>query len=81
MGGKIEGYQFEKGEDVQILLRFLRHGERTSGGLLEDYVRETYELAAKPKRLYELDSDHDYRYHPSIITEVEKTIIEFLDEN
>lgn len=41
-------------------------------------VRETYESAAEPKQLYELDSDHDYRYHPEIIEEVEKVVEEFL---
>ena len=46
--------------------------------VLPEDVRETYELAAEPKQLYELDSDHDYRYHPEVIREVERVTEEFL---
>jgi pimeloyl-ACP methyl ester carboxylesterase len=41
-------------------------------------VRETYEKFSKPKELYELKSDHDYRLHPELIEEVNKVIEDFL---
>ncbi len=44
------------------------------------YVREAYEIAAEPKQLYELDSDHDYRLHPAIIEEVNRVIGSFLSK-
>jgi pimeloyl-ACP methyl ester carboxylesterase len=46
--------------------------------VLPEEVRETYGLAAEPKQLHELDSNHDYRYHSEIIKEVEKAIEGFL---
>lgn len=49
--------------------------------VLPEDVRETYELAAEPKQLCELDSDHDYRYRPNIIQEVEKVAAKFLETN
>lgn len=47
--------------------------------VLPEEINGVYELAAEPKRLYELDSDHDYRYHPEIIKEVEMVTDEFLN--
>lgn len=41
-------------------------------------VRETYEQAAEPKQLCELDSEHDYRYHPDIIEKVNEVVGAFL---
>jgi pimeloyl-ACP methyl ester carboxylesterase len=46
-----------------------------------DKVRALYELAAEPKQLYELNSDHDYRHHPALIDEVNQAIARFLDKN
>lgn len=46
--------------------------------VLPEDVRESYDLAAEPKKLIELDSDHDYRYRPEIIGEVEREVAEFL---
>ncbi len=43
-------------------------------------VRELYELSAKPKELHELNSDHDYRLHQSLIDEVNQTVGAFLDK-
>lgn len=43
-------------------------------------VRAIYEVAAEPKQLYELDSDHDYRMHPELIDEVNGVIGKFLEE-
>ena len=46
--------------------------------VLPEDVRETYELAAEPKQLCELDSGHDYRYDPKTIAAVERVSLEFL---
>lgn len=46
-----------------------------------ELVRETYRLAGEPKQLHELDSDHDYRYHPQLIAEINKMVGSFLDHN
>jgi len=46
-----------------------------------DKVRALYDIAAEPKELYELDSDHDYRLHPELIEEVNKVIGRFLEEH
>lgn len=43
-------------------------------------VRGAYDIAAEPKELYEIDSDHDYRYHPQLIEEVNKVIGNFLSK-
>ncbi len=43
-------------------------------------VREAYKLAAEPKQLHELNSDHDYRYHPEIIEEVNQVVGQFLTQ-
>ena len=40
-----------------------------------------YEIAAKPKQLYKLDSDHDYRWHPELIEEVNQVVENFLVKN
>ena len=43
-------------------------------------VKLAYEKSAEPKEIHALNSDHDYRYHPEIIEEVNKTIGSFLDK-
>ena len=43
-------------------------------------VRKEYEIAAEPKALHELDGDHDYRYHPDIMKEVNEVVGNFLDD-
>ena len=43
-------------------------------------IRATYQASAEPKAIYELNSDHDYRYHENIITEVNNLTGEFLDK-
>jgi len=45
-----------------------------------DTVRALYNIAAEPKRLHELDSDHDYRLHQHLIDEVNKELENFLDD-
>ena len=42
-------------------------------------VRESYELAANPKQLIELDCNHDYRYHPDLIKKVNEHVQRFLE--
>ncbi|MFA4999016.1 MAG: alpha/beta fold hydrolase [Candidatus Paceibacterota bacterium] len=41
-------------------------------------VRAAYEAAAEPKEFREIDSDHDYRWHPSLIQEVNQIVGDFL---
>lgn len=41
-------------------------------------IQEIYDAIPEPKILHELNSDHDYRYHPEIIEEVNKVVGEFL---
>lgn len=41
-------------------------------------VKEAYQLYAEPKELYELNSDHNYRFHPELITEINEVIGKFL---
>lgn len=40
-----------------------------------------YDTSAEPKKIHELDTEHDYRLHSEIIDEVNKVLGEFLDEN
>ena len=44
-------------------------------------VRKAYETAAEPKQLRELDSDHDYRWHPELIRKVNLMAGDFLKEH
>lgn len=43
-------------------------------------VKKAYEMSAEPKMIHALNSDHDYRYHPEIIEEVNKVVGLFLDK-
>lgn len=43
-------------------------------------VKSTYATFAEPKQLYELDSDHDYRFHPTLIDEVNSVVGNFLKQ-
>jgi len=42
-------------------------------------VKEVFNAIPEPKMLHELNSDHDYRYHPEIIEEVNEVVGQFLD--
>lgn len=55
-------------------------GKKDNVVLRED-VRESYNSAADPKLLCELDSDHDYRYHPDIIAKIEQVVLNFMKES
>ncbi|MBP6993690.1 alpha/beta hydrolase [Candidatus Woesebacteria bacterium] len=41
-------------------------------------VKEVFKLIPEPKMLLEVNSDHDHRYHPEVIDEVNGAIGEFL---
>lgn len=43
-------------------------------------VMEVFESLPEPKMIHELDTDHDYRYYPEIINEVNKVVGDFLDK-
>jgi len=43
-------------------------------------VKVAYEESAEPKEIHALNSGHNYRYHPEIIDETNKTIGSFLDK-
>lgn len=42
-------------------------------------VKKAYEESAEPKMIHPLKSDHDYRYRPEILEEVNKVVGLFLD--
>ncbi len=43
-----------------------------------ELVKVTFERSARPKQLYEMDSGHDYRFHPDKIREVNRVVGRFL---
>ena len=43
-----------------------------------EIVKKLYSITSDPKELYELDSDHNYRFHPKFIEEVNKVVGAFL---
>ena len=47
----------------------------------EMIVRHMYDVAAEPKMIHGLNTEHDYRLHPEIIEEVNQTVGKFLDES
>jgi hypothetical protein len=44
-------------------------------------TRKAYETAAEPKELYGIDSDHDYRWHPSLIEKMNQIVGDFIKRN
>ena len=44
-----------------------------------DDVKKLYEVIPEPKMIKEVNSDHDYRYYPKVIKEIEQEISRFLD--
>lgn len=42
-------------------------------------VKEAYEESVEPKMIHAINSDHDYRYHPEAMEEVNRVIGQFLD--
>jgi len=40
--------------------------------------KKAYEVSAEPKQLHALDSDHDYRWHPKLIEEVNRVVGDFI---
>lgn len=45
-----------------------------------DIVKDLFEVIPEPKMLREVISDHDYRYHPEVIQEVNKEIGCFIEQ-
>jgi pimeloyl-ACP methyl ester carboxylesterase len=43
-------------------------------------VREVYSSLQGPKEFLELDTEHDYRYHPNMIAAVNEALAEFVDK-
>ena len=43
-------------------------------------VRQVYEQIPEPKMFHELDCNHDYRYYPEMVDEVNKVVGEFLEK-
>jgi pimeloyl-ACP methyl ester carboxylesterase len=52
-------------------------GEHDTTVTPED-VRQSFEIAAEPKKMTTIDSDHNYRRHPNVISEVNQLIQKFL---
>lgn len=48
---------------------------------LPEYVMMVYKESADPKMIHSVNSDHDYRYHPQIIKEINGVIGNFLEAN
>lgn len=59
--------------------KLILYGTRDEFTEVEE-VEEVFNKLPEPKAKYLLDTDHHYRYHPEIITEVNKKIGEFLDQ-
>lgn len=57
------------------LLFYGTHDEFTS----PEEVKKVFETIPEPKMIHELNTDHDYRYHPGIIKEVNEVVGQFLD--
>lgn len=43
-------------------------------------AREVFEAIPEPKMIHELNTDHDYRYHPEIVREVSEVVGQFLTD-
>lgn len=43
-------------------------------------VEELFNIISEPKRIYELDSDHDYRMDPKLIEDVNNSLYNFLKD-
>lgn len=41
-------------------------------------IRETFRKSAGPKRIYEVNCDHDYRFHPKVIQQINRVVGDFL---
>lgn len=44
-----------------------------------EVVKKSFEFVPEPKMIKEVASDHDYRYHPEVIREIEEEIGRFID--
>jgi hypothetical protein len=48
---------------------------------LPEHVKEAFEKSAEPKEIHAIDSEHDYRLIPEVVTEVNAIIGNFLDNH
>ncbi len=78
---------FEDGEQYDALPglkdckkpKLFFYGKQDKENNPED-IKEAYRVAADPKMIHGLDSEHDYRLHPKVIEEVNEVIGQFLDK-
>jgi len=53
----------------------------TKDGLTKpEIVKHMYDVAAQPKAIHGLNTEHDYRLHPEIIEEVNQVVGQFLED-
>ena len=45
----------------------------------ERYIRTGYDVAAEPKQITAIDSEHDYRLQPEAMQQVQQAVVDFLD--
>jgi hypothetical protein len=43
-------------------------------------IQQIYNHSAEPKMIHELNTEHDYRLHPEVTREVNKTLRQFLEK-
>ena len=59
--------------------KLILYGTNDSFTTVEE-VKSVYKIVPEPKMIYELNTEHDYRYHPNIIEEVNEALGIFLDK-
>jgi pimeloyl-ACP methyl ester carboxylesterase len=59
--------------------KLILYGTNDSFTTVEE-VKSAYKIIPEPKMIYELSTEHDYRYHPNIIQEVNEAVGKFLDK-
>lgn len=46
----------------------------------QEKVKNTYSALSEPKEIHEVDSDHDYWFHPEIMDEINRLLGEFIEK-
>lgn len=77
----IDGAKYHPAEDLAKCTKpkLLFYGTNDEFTTVER-IKEVFETIPEPKILHELDTDHDYRYYPEVIEEVNKVVGEFIDK-
>ncbi|MBI3559219.1 hypothetical protein HY085_02385 [Candidatus Gottesmanbacteria bacterium] len=74
----------QKYNPLAVLRKFTKPKLLFSGTKDEFYspeeIQKIYETIPEPKMIHELNTDHNYRYYPEIIDEVNKVVEQFLDD-